>query len=121
MSITVCGHPGTAKVIHRGYPQAASFHVKRDVGALLRLWIGRCKARGASALFHVKQGFASVLNRLCAQVVDSGGCPWLVRVLYRVVARETGPEGRGRSLPVDNSAVRPFSDLVTVGLGSVPG
>ena len=38
-SITICGRHNTAEVIHKSYPQAASFHVKDDVERLQALWI----------------------------------------------------------------------------------
>ena len=98
MTITVRGQPGTVKVIHRSYPQALRFHVKHDVAALPGLWIGRCIAQPPDAPFHVKRGFTPLLNRRCAQGVDSGLHPHLPHVPDRVVPRETFPVG-GASIP----------------------
>jgi hypothetical protein len=116
MEITVCGQPGTAEVIHRVYPQGASFHVKHDVAALSRLWIGRCIARRPSAPFHVKPGrppsSTGVAHRL-----------WIVvpaHVADRVVARETVPAGNAYPLPVDNTSAEAQIPLVSHLNGDFP-
>jgi hypothetical protein len=108
MSVTFCGQRRTAEVIHRGYPQAAPFHVKHDVAAVLRLWIRRCISQRPPTSFHVKRGrqtfSTGFAHRLWIVAVTHGRFGSSIEWLH--VKQSPWP------LPVDNSAgVAPLASL----------